>query len=139
MASSSQSPSPSPFPNLDPAFYPPAEVSSNSPFFLESSKTHDSPNDSEVPQSTLKRKRKTGGDKLAEAINSFTREIKEGREQREKERKIAYERAIELLFAEYKEQDSDWQFKACKALEHGQNALIFLATKQRKEIKCYSV
>ena len=40
-----------------------------------------------------------------------------------------YKKAIELLFTEYKEQDPDWQFNACKALEHGQNAHIFLATK----------
>ena len=81
-----------------------------------------------------------------DAVNCITCEFQEGRaqwareaEQRARDAQSPYEKAIEIVVAEYNNEDEDWQFQAFKALKIGNNAIMFLAmhgTSRWNLLKC---
>ena len=79
-------------------------------------------------------------------MNHITHKFQEGRaqqareaEQRARDARLPYEKAIEIVVAEYNNKDEDWQFQAFKALEIGNNAIMFLAmhgTSRQNLLEC---
>ena len=82
----------------------------------------------EEEEQRKRRKRKTWGNELVDAVNCITCKFQEGRaqwareaEQRARDARSPYEKAIEIVVAEYNNEDEDWQFQAFKALKIGNN------------------
>ena len=68
---------------------------------------------------------------MTEAIQSILTELKAQRENIKEATKSTYDRAIEL-FKDYKEKTVHWKIETCKALEEGNNAMMYIAAKKEE-------
>jgi hypothetical protein len=90
--------------------------------------------ESEKEEQRKRKKQKTRRNELVDTVNHIICEFQEGRaqrvreaEQRARDARSPYEKAIEIVVTEYNNEGEDWQFEAFKALEAGNNAIMFLA------------